>query len=251
MPPRPRPQPPEPGKDFRPAGVPACAVDPVFPHMPYWHNILCDPYERINFFSHAVPGLVLFALLVARVAGAVPGGWPLTLHLAVTTYAHFASALTHLSPDSLAPQKADHMGIALWILSTTYTSLGSACPKMGLAPYYAMAAATVGASFVRFSKVRAACMLASGTAQALWYFHGLMNDLFAAELALYALGAALYIRGENFGDRRWGYSDHHLMHYCVTVAAFLHVAYILKSEGHLDALPGPLSVFRAGAPLCH
>jgi hypothetical protein len=43
---------------FRPAGAPAGA----WHHTPWWHCVFYDPYERINFHSHAVPGMLLLAL---------------------------------------------------------------------------------------------------------------------------------------------------------------------------------------------
>jgi hypothetical protein len=46
----------------RPAGSPAGS----FPHTPWWHCVLHDPYERINFWSHAVPGTLLLALAAPR-----------------------------------------------------------------------------------------------------------------------------------------------------------------------------------------
>lgn len=52
---------------FRPAGAPAGA----WHHTPWWHCVLYDPFERINFHSHAVPGMLLLAL--GCVAGPLQG----------------------------------------------------------------------------------------------------------------------------------------------------------------------------------
>ena len=49
----------------RAAGSPAGS----FPHTPWWHCVLHDPYERINVWSHAVPGLVLLVLAALAAAG--------------------------------------------------------------------------------------------------------------------------------------------------------------------------------------
>lgn len=149
---------PVPGKDFRPAGLPACGVAPVFPRMPWWHNVLCDPYERINFFSHAVPGAVLLCLFVASAIGVFPsrgfpGRLPLSVHLAVTAFGHLASACTHLEPDSLLAQKFDHAGIALWVMSTTFTALTAACSDANLVPYFIVCALTFCCVFIPQSKV--------------------------------------------------------------------------------------------------
>lgn len=43
---------------FRPPGAPAGA----WPHLPWHASVLHDPYERINFWSHFVPGLVFLML---------------------------------------------------------------------------------------------------------------------------------------------------------------------------------------------
>jgi hypothetical protein len=45
------------------------------------------------------------------------------------------------------------------------------------------------------------------------------------QMALYVAGGACFIRGG--GHARWqGCSDHHLLHYLVTVACCMHVVYI-------------------------
>lgn len=44
-------------------------------------------------------------------------------------------------------------------------------------------------------------MVLCGAFQAVWYFRGMFNDIFGAELALYLLGALLYLRGHNYNDK--------------------------------------------------
>lgn len=46
--------------------------------------------------------------------------------------------------------------------------------------------------------------------------------------------------------QRYGWSDHHLMHYSVTMGAFLHIVYILHVEGFVGA-PWP---FSGNVPSC-
>lgn len=147
------PQPPVPGRDFRPAGIPASRGN-VFPHMPLWHNAFCDPYERVNVFSHGIPCLVFVTLLALSLTRRIPGGAPLAAHCAAVSLGHLASTITHLSPDSKRVEKLDHAGIALWIVSTTYTALKAACPHMSLAPYYAATAITMACVAIPFHKVR-------------------------------------------------------------------------------------------------
>ena len=50
-------------------------------------------------------------------------------------------------------------------------------------------------------QVRAFTMVLCGAFQAVWYFRGMFNDIFGAELALYLLGALLYLRGHNYNDK--------------------------------------------------
>lgn len=69
-----------------------------------------------------------------------------------------------------------------------------------------------------------------GAAATSLYGAQLLSWLMGAELALYVSGAALFLR--NAGHARWaGWSDHHLLHYFVTVAGVLHVLYIWRLVG--------------------
>jgi hypothetical protein len=115
-----------------------------------------DKYERINFWSHAVPGLLFLAAAWLCRRGALPGGPALAVFAACTASTHLISALTHVYPDShfvvrkacdlparcrracpaaappppeprppsvRAQEKCDHLGITATILGTPVTAL--------------------------------------------------------------------------------------------------------------------------------
>ena len=62
--------------------------------------MLHDPYERVNFWSHAVPGLLFVLLAGLCFLGALPGGAALAVYGCCTGATHLLSALTHVYPDS-------------------------------------------------------------------------------------------------------------------------------------------------------
>ena len=108
-----------------------------------------DRYERINFWSHLLPGLAFLALGAAALAGAAPGGRALGVFGLCTAATHLLSALTHVYPDNHALEKMDHLGIVATIVGTPLTGVmaqesGHAPPAMLLA-----AAGLAGAAFLR------------------------------------------------------------------------------------------------------
>ena len=62
--------------------------------------IFHDRYERINFWSHAVPGVLFLVLGGLALAGLVPGAAALFVYTCCTAVTHLSSALTHVYPDS-------------------------------------------------------------------------------------------------------------------------------------------------------
>ena len=228
----PHPYPPTPGVHFRPAGLPASATHPVFPPMPWWHSFL-DPYERINIISHGLPGLVLLSVTACLLGGQLPQllpfSFPLLIHASLVGLAHLTSVLAHVFPDSIWFEKADHVGISIWIASTTYTGLTAVCPGGDLRTYWYTTAATGAICTIPNHKVRAALSLIAGFVQACTYLGTLLwsSRVFLAEMMLYLLGGAVYIRGRNYNDKYHAFSDHHIMHYCVTAGAFMHMVFLI------------------------
>lgn len=80
----------------RPPGAPAGH----WPHTPWWHCVLHDPYERVNFWSHAVPGVAFLLLGLSALSHLVAGGPPLFIYSCCASITHLFSALTHVYPDS-------------------------------------------------------------------------------------------------------------------------------------------------------
>ena len=59
-----------------------------------------DEYERVNFWSHAVPGVLFLVLGALALQGIVPGALPLFVYTCCTGTTHLTSAATHVYPDS-------------------------------------------------------------------------------------------------------------------------------------------------------
>jgi hypothetical protein len=79
--------------------APACAH--IRPHAPARPTaVLQDPYERVNFWSHSIPGALLLLLAALAAAGAAPGGAPMAWFGVCAATTHLFSAMTHVYPDS-------------------------------------------------------------------------------------------------------------------------------------------------------
>lgn len=63
-------------------------------------GVLHDPYERVNFWSHAVPGVAFLLLGLSALSHLVAGGPPLFIYSCCASITHLFSALTHVYPDS-------------------------------------------------------------------------------------------------------------------------------------------------------
>ncbi|PSC74139.1 adiponectin receptor 1b [Micractinium conductrix] len=217
-------------KACRPPGAPAG----TFPHTPWWHCVCHDPYERINFWSHAVPGVALLALATLATGGRVPGGGALAAFCCCAAATHLCSALTHIWPDSHSLEKADHLGIVLTIVGTPITALMA--QEHGHVP--------TGMVWVTIALVIAACLppvprvtgfVGGGAAAVLLYWRQLACVAIGVELALYLAGAIAFLR--NGGHDRWtGLTDHHFLHYNVTLAASLHVWHLMGNAAAAEVV---------------
>jgi hypothetical protein len=64
-----------------------------------------------------------------------------------------------------------------------------------------------------------------------WHYTYLVDWNLGVQIAMYVCGGACFIRSG--GHSRWpGCSDHHLLHYLVTVACCMHVGYIRGAMEH-------------------
>lgn len=198
-----------------------------FPHTPWHHCVFHDPYERVNVWSHSVPGAVFLTLALVALIGGNDGGWPLAIFGFCAACTHLLSALTHVYPDSHALEKLDHLGIVVLIIGTPMTALMS--KEHGGVP--------VDMIVSTLAMIVAACLppllrvlgfTAGIASMVLLHFNKIMNLNLASQLVLYGLGGISFLR--NAGHSRWpGFADHHLLHYFVTIACVLHVYYIWTS----------------------
>jgi len=213
----------------------------LFPLTPRPQALL-DPYERVNVWSHAIPGALFLALGLVSLSGLAPPGllprtdgsraWthdPLGAFCLCAATTHLLSALTHVWPDDARIEKADHVGIVVLIFGTPLTAWaghahGALPPSLGLA-----AAALLASAFLPPAP-RVAGFVASTAAMVAGVGPRLVDWNLGAQLALYGAGAAAFLR--NGGHGRAGVpwlADHHALHYCVTVACCMHVHYLVKA----------------------
>ncbi|KAK9841749.1 hypothetical protein WJX81_000681 [Elliptochloris bilobata] len=216
---------------FRPQGA-RCGA---WHHTPWWHCVLHDPYERINVWSHFLPGAAFFFLGLASYLGWMLGAeasWvhnPLGIFCFCAAWTHLGSAVTHVWPDSFTLEKLDHIGIVVLILGTPVTAL-MAHEHGGIpADMKACFVGMLGAAFLPPAP-RVAGFAAGVLAMVAMHFRKIMNANLAMQLVLYAVGGAAFLRNGGHGGKRPVFlSDHHLLHYAVTVACGMHAFYILAA----------------------
>jgi predicted membrane channel-forming protein YqfA (hemolysin III family) len=179
----------------RRAGAPAGS----FCHTPWWHCVLHDKYERVNFWSHAAPGSAFATLAAAAATGAAAGGAPLALFGACAAATHLLSALTHVWPDSHALEKCDHLGITATIAGTCMSALAASRPAAGVpGPLLALCAALVGAAFLR-PLPRTVGFVVCGAAMVALYGSVVMDANLCAQICMYVSGAVFFIRNAGHG----------------------------------------------------
>lgn len=59
----------------------------------------------------------------------------------------------------------------------------------------------------------------------------MVNAPLAIQVALYAAGGAFFIKGGGHDWVDWGLTDHHMLHYCVSVACAIQVANLINLAG--------------------
>ncbi|KAF8065666.1 NAA20 [Scenedesmus sp. PABB004] len=208
------------GKVFRPPGAPAG----TWHHTPWWHCVWHDPYERINFWSHALPGAVLLLLGLAAHAGVARGGDALAVFCCCAATTHLLSALTHVWPDDHLLEKADHIGIVALIVGTPLTQLMALDPGHDRTTLLVASAALLGAAFLPPAP-RTAGFIGIGAVM-VWTLQHIVDGPLVVQCLLYVAGGLAFVR--NGGHDRWlGLQDHHLLHYKVTLACAIHVAAIM------------------------
>lgn len=207
---------------FRAPGSPAG----TFPSTPWWHCTFYDAYERVNVWSHGLPGLAFLIIALGVYADLVRGGIPLAVFCLCAATTHLASAITHVYPDDHVLEKMDHIGIVALILGTPVTALMAVHPHGDTTVMSISGLALLVAAF--FPPVlRTVSFVAIGSVMA-GHYNYLVNANLGLQLVMYVAGAVAFVRGG--GHRRWqGCSDHHMLHYLVTAACCLHVWYIREA----------------------
>ncbi|KAJ9514517.1 hypothetical protein QJQ45_016254 [Haematococcus lacustris] len=285
-------------EQFRPAGSPAG----TWPHTP-WHvcefpigprctfemllifcksasGVFHDPYERINFWSHFVPGVVLICIGIAAWAGQTTGGWPMVIYCAAAATTHLCSAITHIWPDDhllvrsiasqgmpevierhadivscataaaaaaaatagtavyptllagLVQEKMDHLGIVALILGTPLTAAVAQDPEVDLRVMLCTGVGLLAAAFLR-PLMRTLAFVGLGAVLFFTYYQ-IVNINLGIQVAMYLCGAYSFVR--NKGHERWpGLTDHHLLHYWVSLGCCLHLMYIRDAVMHRHA----------------
>ena len=175
----------------RPAGAPAG----TWPHTPWWHTVWHDPYERINFWSHAVPAIFLLWIALYYMLKKVPSGAVMVVFALCSCTTHAFSALTHVYPDSHAIEKCDHVGITATIIGTPVSALMAKEHGHLPQPLMFISLLLMVAAFLR-PRPRVAGFIIGAAGMVLLYGNMLMDKVFVVELVLYLLGAGLFLRNQ-------------------------------------------------------
>ncbi|KAJ9514681.1 hypothetical protein QJQ45_028442 [Haematococcus lacustris] len=197
-------------EQFRPAGSPAG----TWPHTP-WHvcefpigprctfemllifrksasGVFHDPYERINFWSHFVPGVVLICIGIAAWAGQTTGGWPMVIYCAAAATTHLCSAITHIWPDDHLLEKMDHLGIVALILGTPLTAAVAQDPEVDLRVMLCTGVGLLAAAFLR-PLMRTLAFVGLGAVLFFTYYQ-IVNINLGIQVVMYLCGAYSFVR---------------------------------------------------------
>eukprot|EP00892_Ulva_mutabilis_P007006 jgi/Ulvmu1/4678/UM002_0409.1 len=192
--------------------------------------MLCDPYERINVWSHFLPGLLFLCFglyqLVSEVR--VTSSWGITLYCFCSCMMHFLSALTHVYPDDIYLEKLDHLGIVCLVMGTPISTMLVRYPDDPVHHLAATALAMVVAAFLRptLRTISFGAGVMYIYATNFWRVH---STNMAVEVLLYSIGSVFFLR--NQGHKRWhGLQDHHFLHYASSAATFVHLAHLIKDK---------------------
>ena len=139
---------------------------------------------------------------------------------------HGCSALTHIWPDSHAIEKCDHVGITATIIGTPVSALMVKFEGHHLPMSLQIVSVWLLLSAFFPAKPRVLGFIGGGAVMMFMFGGMLMDLLFGIEMVLYLLGGALFLRNDGH-SRGVGFSDHHFLHYFVTLATGLHFYYLL------------------------
>lgn len=204
---------------------PVGSVAGSFPHTPWWHCVFHDPYERINFWSHAIPGAAFISISIAHFCLQTTIPCPVALFAIFAAVTHGFSALTHIYPDDHAIEKLDHIGITATIIGTPVTALMAKEHHLP-PPILWISVWLLFSAFLR--PLPRVVGFMSGGAVLVYYFGPMvLDELFLVELLLYVSGGLFFLRNDGY-SRGVGLADHHLLHYFSTLASVIHIRYLFN-----------------------
>ncbi|KAF5835504.1 hypothetical protein DUNSADRAFT_7288 [Dunaliella salina] len=173
---------------FRKPGAPAGS----HPGQPWHVCVFHDPYERINFWSHFVPGVCFVVLGIIAYLNLTLGGRVLSMFCAASSTTHLLSAVTHVWPDNHLLEKLDHIGIVALIVGTPLTALLAKDPADDMKVMGLTGLALVGAAFLR-PTIRTLSFVALGTILFVRYWT-IVNVNLTLQVVLYLMGAYSFIQ---------------------------------------------------------
>lgn len=207
---------------FRPAGSPAG----TWPHTPWWHSVLCDPYERINVWSHALPAILFWVLGITKLVTDFATWKSVCVFCTSAGMMHVGSAMTHVYPDDVYLEKLDHLGIATLVMGTPISTIMARFPDESITSLAAVASTMFLAAF--FPPFLRTAAFGAGTLHIYALnFSRVHSPHLTTEVILYAIGAIAFLRGKGH-NRPAGLQDHHFLHYCGTAACLLHLAHLYQ-----------------------
>lgn len=203
---------------FRPSGSPAG----THPAVPWWVSAMYDPYEKINVWSHLVPGM-LFPLIALATKTKALAFFSLC---AATT--HILSGLTHMWPEDKIVEKMDHIGIVVLIVGTPFTAAMAQKPNDDRRAMGIYTLALLAAAFMR-PLLRTILFAWIGIMLVLSYPYIIDANL-GLQALLYLIGAICFLTNSGHNRTLIALADHHILHYLVTLACLLHTKYIMDTN---------------------
>eukprot|EP00197_Chlamydomonas_leiostraca_P005473 CAMPEP_0202864134 /NCGR_PEP_ID=MMETSP1391-20130828/4499_1 /ASSEMBLY_ACC=CAM_ASM_000867 /TAXON_ID=1034604 /ORGANISM="Chlamydomonas leiostraca, Strain SAG 11-49" /LENGTH=237 /DNA_ID=CAMNT_0049543847 /DNA_START=126 /DNA_END=839 /DNA_ORIENTATION=- len=213
-------------KKFRPAGSPAG----TWPHTPWHVCVLHDPYERVNFWSHFLPGVALVVLGLLGWFNLTIGGLPLVIFCGGAAMTHLLSALTHVWPDDHVLEKIDHLGIMGLLLGVPFSATMAKDPEADLMPMGVILLLFIAAAFLT-PALRTISYVTLGGAICFLYYQ-IVNYNLVAQVVMYLIGAYAFVRNSGHERGLGFFADHHMLHYFTSAGAALHVLYIRDAVTH-------------------